>query len=77
MPGITFPPARSNSGFQTVCKWRMDVSAVAGGQAVKLHPCDHSPNEGIFPLGRPLRSNNESAAHEQCVAKTHGIGGIN
>ena len=37
MPRTTFPPARSNSGFQTVCKWRMDVSAVAGGQAVKLH----------------------------------------
>lgn len=36
-----------------------------------------SPNEGIVPLSRPLRSNNESAAHEQCVAKTHGIGGMN
>jgi len=42
MPGTTFPPARSNSGFQTVCKWRMDVSAVAGGQAVKLHQCEQS-----------------------------------
>lgn len=36
-----------------------------------------SPNEGMFPIGRPSRSNNESAAHEQCVAKTHGIGGMN
>lgn len=36
-----------------------------------------SPNKVVFPIGRPSRSNNESAAHEQCVAKTHGIGGMN
>ena len=42
MSRTTFPLVRSNLGFQTVCKWRMDVSAVAGGQAVKLHQCDQS-----------------------------------
>ena len=36
-----------------------------------------STNEGIFPIGRPSRSNNKSAAHEQCVTKPHGIGGMN
>jgi hypothetical protein len=49
MPGTTFPPARSNSGFQTVCKWRLDVSAVAGGQAVKMHQCDQSQRGDLSP----------------------------
>ena len=58
MPGTLFPPARSHS-------WSRRPPSD------KPLNCNDavSPKEGIFPLGRRSRSNNESAAHEQYIAK--------
>ena len=76
MPGTTFPPHVPILGFRRCVngEWMSRRSPAA-----KPLNCINasSPNEGIFPLGRRSRSNNESAAHEQCIAKTHGIGGMN